>query len=188
MTFRDTKNGETRSVSLSDAVLDCLSKEKAKRIIQSEYVFPSFDGSKPADFTTSWKKVVRSIGLNICFHTLRHTGALHLAMNGATLLEIAAILGHKTLAMVKRYSHLTTSSTAKVLDKMNRNILRSAFMAKRGQISTTEHSDTIIDNCLAYEAFLEKARKLIPGIGYRSFCLRISERKNNFSFSLSSIY
>jgi integrase len=127
MTFRDTKNGETRSVSLSDAVLNCLSKEKAKRIIQSEYVFPSFDGSKPADFTTSWKKVVRSIGLNICFHTLRHTGASHLAMNGATLLEIAAILGHKTLAMVKRYSHLTTSSTAKVLDKMNRNILEECI-------------------------------------------------------------
>lgn len=123
MTFRDTKNGETRSVSLGSTVIECLLNEQSKRVILSEYVFPSTDGTKPADFTTSWKKVVKSTGLNICFHTLRHTGASHLAMNGATLLEIAAILGHKTLAMVKRYSHLSTSSTASIIDKMNRNIL-----------------------------------------------------------------
>jgi site-specific recombinase XerD len=30
-------------------------------------------------------------------------------MNGASLLEIADVLGHKTLAMVKRYSHLSTA-------------------------------------------------------------------------------
>lgn len=127
ITFRETKNGEARSVSLSSAVMDCLLGEKTKRIILNEYVFPSLGGSKPADFTTSWKRVVKSIGLNICFHTLRHTGASHLAMNGATLLEIAAILGHKTLTMVKRYSHLSTSSTATVLDRMNRNILGECY-------------------------------------------------------------
>ncbi|WP_059360042.1 tyrosine-type recombinase/integrase [Parachlamydia acanthamoebae] len=123
MTFRDTKNGETRSVALSDVVIDCLRKEQSKRIVTSEYVFPSLDGTKPADFMTSWKKVIKGIGLNICFHTLRHTGASHLAMNGATPLEIAPILGHKTLAMVKRYSHLSTSSTAQALNKMNQYIL-----------------------------------------------------------------
>lgn len=83
MTFRDTKNGETRSVALSNAVIDCLRKEQAKRIVPSEYIFLSLDGTKPADFMTSWKKVIKSIGLNICFHTLCHTGASHLAMNGA---------------------------------------------------------------------------------------------------------
>jgi hypothetical protein len=36
-------------------------------------------------------------------------------------------------------------------------------MVKRSQTSTTKNSDVIIDNCLAYEAFLEKARKIIPG-------------------------
>lgn len=44
-------------------------------------------------------------------------------MNRATPLEIAAILDHKTLAMVKRYSYLSTSSTAQALNKMNRYIL-----------------------------------------------------------------
>jgi site-specific recombinase XerD len=43
-------------------------------------------------------------------------------MNGATLAEIAEILGHKTLQMVKRYSHLTEQHTAKVVTKMNKEI------------------------------------------------------------------
>jgi site-specific recombinase XerD len=35
-----------------------------------------------------------------------------LAMNGASLAEIAEVLGHKTLAMVKRYAHLSHAHTS----------------------------------------------------------------------------
>jgi len=38
-------------------------------------------------------------------------------MNGASLLEIAEILGHKTLAMVKRYAHLCEAHTRGVLER-----------------------------------------------------------------------
>jgi len=47
----------------------------------------------------------------------------YIAMNGASLLEIAEIaeaLGHKTLAMVKRYAHLSEGHTAVVVARMNR--------------------------------------------------------------------
>ncbi len=44
------------------------------------------------------------------FHDRRHTTVSMLAAQGASLLEIADVLGHKTLAMVKRYSHLSTLS------------------------------------------------------------------------------
>ena len=43
-------------------------------------------------------------------------------MNGASLQEIAAVLGHKTLAMVKRYAHLSEQHTAGVVNRMNRAI------------------------------------------------------------------
>jgi site-specific recombinase XerD len=43
-------------------------------------------------------------------------------MNGATPSEIAEILGHKTLAMVKRYAHLSESHTQKVVASMNEAI------------------------------------------------------------------
>jgi len=41
-----------------------------------------------------------------------------LAAQGASLLEIADVLGHKTLAMVKRYSHLVVGHKAKVIERM----------------------------------------------------------------------
>ena len=39
-----------------------------------------------------------------------------------TLAEIAEILGHKTLQMVKRYAHLSDAHTAKVVSRMNERI------------------------------------------------------------------
>ncbi len=52
------------------------------------------------------------------FHDLRHTAASYLAMNGASLLDIADILGHKTLQMVKRYSHLTKKHTSELINRI----------------------------------------------------------------------
>ena len=123
--FRATKNGDTRSVALSKNLIECLKKEQGKRFIPSPYVFPSADGKKPADISTAWKMVIKQSGLKkIRFHDLRHTAASHLAMSGASTLEIAAILGHKTLSMVKRYSHLTTSATSTALFRMHAEIFR----------------------------------------------------------------
>ena len=44
-------------------------------------------------------------------------------MSGATLAELAEILGHKTLAMVKRYAHLTEPHTSAVVERMNERFL-----------------------------------------------------------------
>jgi integrase len=97
--------------------------EKKKRIILSEYVFPSGNGKQPADIRGAWENAIKEANLDICFHTLRHTAASHLTMGGASTIEVGAVLGHKTLAMVKRYSHLSVSSTAKVLYRMNEEVL-----------------------------------------------------------------
>ena len=43
-------------------------------------------------------------------------------MNGATLAEIAEVLGHKTLQMVKRYAHLSDQHVAGVVERMNKAI------------------------------------------------------------------
>jgi integrase len=60
---------------------------------------------------------------NFRFHDLRHSAASYLAMSGASLAEIAEILGHKTLSMVKRYSHLSDSHKHSVIDRMNKKFL-----------------------------------------------------------------
>jgi len=41
-------------------------------------------------------------------------------MSGATIPELAAALGHKTLAMVKRYAHLSDQHTGAVIERMTR--------------------------------------------------------------------
>jgi site-specific recombinase XerD len=40
-------------------------------------------------------------------------------MQGASASEIASILGHKTLQMVKRYSHISEAHSSAVLERMN---------------------------------------------------------------------
>ncbi len=60
------------------------------------------------------------------FHDLRHSAASYLAMSGASLAVIAEILGHKTLAMVKRYAHLSEAHTRSVVEPMNRAVFGEA--------------------------------------------------------------
>jgi integrase len=48
----------------------------------------------------------------------RHTCASYLASQGASLLEIADTLGHRTMQMVKRYAHLAQSHKVDVIERM----------------------------------------------------------------------
>lgn len=124
VTFKNTKNGSTRTVHLSQHLVDILRHEKAKRVVMSEYLFPSMDGKKPADIRGAWEKAVKDADLkNVGLHTLRHTVGSFLALEGYSILEIGNILGHKSMSMVKRYSHLSSASTVPILNKMNDEIL-----------------------------------------------------------------
>lgn len=119
--LHETKNGERRTVSLTGHALSIL-REYANRPRQicSSYVFSSTFGSKSIQIRSSWEAVAKLANLSdFHFHDLRHTFASYLAMNGATLAEIAEAMGHKTLVMVKRYAHLTEEHTRSVVEKMN---------------------------------------------------------------------
>ena len=51
-------------------------------------------------------------------HSLRHTFASYMAMSGASLREIAELLGHSTIHMTMLYTHLMPSHTHSVVEKM----------------------------------------------------------------------
>ena len=123
ITLYETKNGDTRVLPLTGYALK-LFKEHAKvRKLKNDYVFPSDKVDKPMDIRAPWEKALKKAEIdNFKFHDLRHTAASYLAMNGATLAEIAGVLGHKTLQMVKRYAHLSDPHTASVVSKMNERI------------------------------------------------------------------
>ena len=75
------------------------------------------------DLRTPWLAALKKADIeDFRFHDLRHSAASYLAMNGASIAEIAEVLGHKTLQMVKRYSHLSEVHTAGVVARMNERI------------------------------------------------------------------
>lgn len=123
ITLHETKNGERRVLPLAGHAL-ALMKEHAKvRQLNCEYVFPSHNFKNPIDIRTPWETALKRADIeDFRFHDLRHSAASYLAMNGASLAEIAEILGHKTLQMVKRYAHLSEAHTSKVVAAMNQKI------------------------------------------------------------------
>ena len=69
-------------------------------------------------FERAWREARDTAKLKgFRFHDLRHSCASYLAMNGATTAEIAAVLGYKTLAVVKRYSHLSDERVRGVVER-----------------------------------------------------------------------
>jgi len=127
ITLEQTKNGDRRSVPLVGRARTVISGYAKFRQIETLLVFPSrHKPGVPVDLRKPWLKAVEKAQLeDFRFHDLRHTCASYLAMSGATLAEISEVLGHKTLAMVKRYAHLSDSHTSKVVERMNQEIFRS---------------------------------------------------------------
>ena len=118
---RDSKNGEQRTLPLAGKALEALRELKLQGSARSQYVFPAPNGrdEPAAHIDAYWYGALEAAGIaDMHFHDLRHTTASMLAAQGASLLEIADVLGHKTLAMVKRYSHLVVDHKAKVIEKM----------------------------------------------------------------------
>ena len=120
--FTDTKNGDQRTVPLAASAVATLKAWRANRLP----VGPVF-AVNIGTIDQSWQEARAGAGLDdVRFHDLRHSAASYLAMSGASLMDIAAILGHKTLAMVKRYSHLSEQHTTAAIDRMAEKFLKDS--------------------------------------------------------------
>jgi integrase len=142
-----TKNGERRGVPLTGPLLAEYRQLKAAHQAQSSkesagddvLLFASEgDPERPVEIRKAWETALgRAKVSNFRFHDLRHTTASYLAMEGASAPEIAEVLGHKDLKMVKRYSHFGKGHIAKVLSRMHDSRLgkseRIASTAEEGK-------------------------------------------------------
>ena len=127
ITFTETKNDELRSVPLENLAHELLLEHSKIKKIDSDLVFPS--KKNPAvsyDFRNPWKKalVVAEVE-DFRWHDLRHSCASFLAINGVPMRSIAEILGHKTLSMVQRYTHLSTEHLKEAVSDMNQKMFGS---------------------------------------------------------------
>lgn len=112
--FKPTKNGNARRIFITDLVknvLDILKKEKKS---DTDLIAKSAVGKKFGDMPKQWQDIVDDVlegnktaaKYRITVHSLRHTHASWLAQSGLDIMHIKEQLGHKTIQMTMRYSHL----------------------------------------------------------------------------------
>jgi integrase len=100
--LRETKTGEIRFVPLNQPSLKVLNSLPRKK---DDLVF---SGVEAVRLSVETRRLFKRLGIqDASFHSLRHTAASWLAMRGAPLYSVGAILGHKTPRMTQRYAHLS---------------------------------------------------------------------------------
>jgi integrase len=118
----DTKNGERREIPINAAVMAAL--QSIPRRLDGGHVFYNPETKKPYQtLSNAFIKACKKAGIqDFHFHDLRHTFASHLVMAGQDLTTVKELLGHKTLTMTLRYSHLAPSHKVKALDVLNETL------------------------------------------------------------------
>jgi integrase len=114
----DPKNKANRTAYMTQAVREMLKARLPENL--NDLIFKDrWHGEKIESISKTFQKAVDTLGFNkgvedprhrVVFHTLRHTFASWLALEGNlggnSILTIKELLGHKSLAMTERYSHL----------------------------------------------------------------------------------
>jgi len=112
---RDPKGGESRQAFMTQTVSEMLADRIPDEVNPSDLVFSGRGGVRQKSVSKAFFRAVESLGLNegiedprerIVFHTLRHTFASWLAIQGTPLFTIKELMGHKSLSMTERYAHL----------------------------------------------------------------------------------
>lgn len=105
-----TKNEDSRVLSLVGEAFVLLQERAKVRSLTDDRIFPATNKAKKSlfidirnPFCTALKEAAIE---DFHWHDLRHTCASYLMMNGVSSLEISKVLGHRTMAMVSRYTHL----------------------------------------------------------------------------------
>jgi len=114
-----TKNNERREIPINQTLRETF--KHLPRRLDSPYVFIDEKGNRFKDVKRSFHSALRRAKIqDFHFHDCRHTFASHLVMSGIDITTVKELLGHKTLAMTLRYSHLSPShkvSAVSILDE-----------------------------------------------------------------------
>jgi site-specific recombinase XerD len=131
-----SKNGETRHVPLNGPALAALADFRKRsdgtgpviRNLQCEPLAAGRHWFEPA----IKKAKIRAFS----WHCLRHTFASRLTMAGVDLRTVQELMGHKSISMTVRYSHLTPKHTLAAVELLARTVLEAPTDTKT---STSEN-------------------------------------------------
>lgn len=119
--IRDPKNKHSRHAFMTDEVRHMLMNRQDGQA-KIDFVIPAENGGQRKWVSDTFERVVTALGFNdeitdarqkIVFHSLRHTFASWLVQDGTPLFTVAELMGHTTLEMTKRYSHLAPDTMRK---------------------------------------------------------------------------
>jgi integrase len=119
---RESKAGKSRVIPMNETLSDTL--RRLPRTLNNPFVFIGrIEGERMADLPREWEEYVSAAGIaDFHWHDLRHTFASRLVMAGIPLRAVQELLGHQSLAMTERYSHLAPEDlkdAVAVLSKSN---------------------------------------------------------------------
>lgn len=150
----DPKSGKNRMAFMTPEVKSMFMARYDKQP-KGALVFPGRNGQRRRSVSDTFDRVVSSLGFNnsgeyvenedgtsqpgviedarqrVVFHTLRHTFASWLVQKGIPLYTVAELMGHSTIEMTKRYSHLAPNS------------LKAAAMSISKVLVTTDDEITV---------------------------------------------
>ncbi|WP_195155525.1 site-specific integrase [Candidatus Protochlamydia phocaeensis] len=122
---KETKNGRPRSISLTGPVLTELKGLYELRHPLKPLVFTIKIAFGRVDIKKVWQAALRVAGIKNCrAHDMRHTFATLAAAQGGSNMELATAMGHRTLQMLQRYTHLDVQMTKKFSLGISEKILR----------------------------------------------------------------
>jgi len=116
-TIRGTKNNEPKHVPLKAVVQATLAALPV--FGETVLAWPWGDAVSDTTLYAAFGRACRAAGItDFHWHDLRHTFASHLVMAGVDLRTVQDLLGHKTLAMTLRYSHLAPAHKATAVARL----------------------------------------------------------------------
>ena len=106
---RDTKNGEDRVVPMSNKALSIL--QSLPRLGATVF------NASHSSLQNAWKRLIkRSSLIDLHFHDLRHEAISRFFEMGLNPMEVAAISGHKSMQVLKHYTHIKPEYLVKKLN------------------------------------------------------------------------
>ncbi|MGB0129964.1 MAG: site-specific integrase [Rhodocyclaceae bacterium] len=130
-----TKNGDGRTVVLSDDMKALLGRLPSRN--QSAWLFPGRDGTQPlVNVDKPFRRIIARAGLagkDLTIHSLRHTLASYMAINGESLHVIGQALGHRSQAVTARYAPLSNAALRNAVNNAGRVVTGAKQAAAPGK-------------------------------------------------------
>jgi integrase len=115
ITVKRSKSGRQRLIPIGETAINTL--KSLTVMINNEYVFFGKVPGKPfKDIPKEWEECLKKAGIDdFHWHDLRHTYASRLVMAGVPIYTVQTLLGHSTIKVTERYSHLSPEHLKQVI-------------------------------------------------------------------------